>query len=149
MHLYAQQQSGASGRGLSAADFQLATAFAYWCLPQVFFYALYSLLGEVLNARKVFGPFTWAPVANNVIAIAGLVLFNVLFGAVQVKHAASTIWTPGMIALLAGSATLGVVGAGVLPRAVLAPGGPALPARVPLARGRASARSGGPRSGPS
>jgi putative peptidoglycan lipid II flippase len=109
VHLYAQQQSGSSGRGLTAADFQLAQAFAYWCLPQVFFYALYSLLGEVLNARKVFGPFTWAPVANNLIAIAGLVLFNVLFGALNVKHAGSTIWTPGMIALLAGSATLGVL----------------------------------------
>ena len=41
--------------------------FAYWCLPQIFFYALYSLLGEVLNARGVFGPFTWAPVLNNVV----------------------------------------------------------------------------------
>jgi putative peptidoglycan lipid II flippase len=109
VHLYAQQQSGSSGRGFSAADFQLATAFAYWCLPQVFFYALYSLLGEVLNARKVFGPFTWAPVANNVIAIAGLVLFDVLFSAMRVDVSASTIWTPGMIALLAGSASLGVL----------------------------------------
>jgi putative peptidoglycan lipid II flippase len=63
----------------------------------------------VLNARKVFGPFTWAPAANNIIAIAGLVLFNVLFSAMNVKHSGSTIWTPGMTALLAGSATLGVV----------------------------------------
>jgi putative peptidoglycan lipid II flippase len=108
VHLYASQATAGSGRGLSPADFQLATAFAYWCLPQVLFYALYSLLGEVLNARRVFGPFTWAPVVNNVIAIAGLVTFNVLFrdgGSTPSSH-----WTSGMIVLLAGSATLGVVG---------------------------------------
>ena len=108
VHLYAQQQSGGSAKGLGAADFELATAFAYWCLPQVFFYALYSLLGEVLNARKVFGPFTWAPVINNLVAVAGLLTFNLLF--VQVARSDSSTWTPAMIALIGGSATLGVVG---------------------------------------
>jgi putative peptidoglycan lipid II flippase len=107
VHLYASQQAGSSGRGLSAADFQLATAFAYWCLPQVFFYALYSLLGEVLNARRVFGPFTWAPVVNNLVAIAGLLAFNLIFSSVKQSDASS--WTPGMVALIAGSASLGVV----------------------------------------
>jgi putative peptidoglycan lipid II flippase len=106
VHLYAQQQTGGSARGFSALDFQLATAFAYWCLPQVFFYALYSLLGEVLNARKVFGPFTWAPVANNLIAIGGLLAFNLLYASVE--HSKSSAWTPGMVALIGGSATLGV-----------------------------------------
>ncbi|HEY1531780.1 MAG TPA: murein biosynthesis integral membrane protein MurJ [Galbitalea sp.] len=106
VHLYAQQQTAGSSKGFSAQDFQLATAFAYWCLPQVFFYALYSLLGEVLNARRVFGPFTWAPVANNLIAIAGLLAFNLLYASVQ--HANSAAWTPGMVALIGGSATLGV-----------------------------------------
>jgi putative peptidoglycan lipid II flippase len=105
VHLYAQQQTGGSSRGLSSRDFQLATAFAYWCLPQVFFYALYSLLGEVLNARKVFGPFTWAPVANNLIAIAGLLAFNVLYSSVQ--HENSDLWTPSMVALIGGSACSG------------------------------------------
>jgi putative peptidoglycan lipid II flippase len=108
VHLYASQATNGSGRGLSAADFQLATAFAYWCLPQVLFYALYSLLGEVLNARRVFGPFTWAPVVNNLIAIAGLVAFNLLFRASSLSDASH--WTAGMVTLLAGSATLGVVG---------------------------------------
>ena len=46
----------------------LATAFAYWCLPQLFFYGLYSILGEVLNSRSEFGPFMWAPVLNNVVS---------------------------------------------------------------------------------
>jgi putative peptidoglycan lipid II flippase len=106
VHLYAAQQEAGSSRGLSAQDVQLATAFAYWCLPQVFFYALYSLLGEVLNARRVFGPFTWAPVINNLVAIAGLLIFDALFNSVSTADSAN--WTPGMIALIAGSATLGV-----------------------------------------
>jgi putative peptidoglycan lipid II flippase len=29
----------------------LATAFAYWCLPQILFYGLFALVGESLNAR--------------------------------------------------------------------------------------------------
>ncbi len=103
VRLYAQSGE----RGFSDAGIALATAFAYWCLPQVLFYALYSLLGQVLNARRVFGPFTWAPALNNVIAILGLVVFLVLFGGDPAHRDAAT-WTPGMIALLGGSATLGI-----------------------------------------
>ncbi|TBN58134.1 murein biosynthesis integral membrane protein MurJ [Glaciihabitans arcticus] len=102
------QQGGEGSRGLDPADRELANLFAYWCLPQIFFYAVYSLLGEVLNARRVFGPFTWAPVVNNVIAIGGLVAFIVMFGA-DPANAEGEDWTTGMIALVAGSATLGVV----------------------------------------
>ena len=84
----------------------LSTAFAYWCLPQIFFYGLYALLGEILNARRVFGPYTWAPIVNNVVSIAGFGLFIVLFSGPQESVSA---WTPGMIAVLAGTATLGIV----------------------------------------
>lgn len=103
--LYAQE-AGGSGRGFSPDDMALAIALAYWSLPQVLFYALYSLLGEVLNARKVFGPFTWAPVLNNIVFIAGLVIFNTLFGERDVTVALE--WTNGMVALLAGGATAGI-----------------------------------------
>ena len=58
----------------------LATAFAYWCLPQIFFYGVFALLGEILNARRVFGPYTWAPIVNNLVSITGFALFIVLFG---------------------------------------------------------------------
>ena len=87
----------------------LATAFAYWCLPQIVFYGLYTVLGEVLNARRVFGPFTWAPVLNNVIGIGGIVWFIVAFGADPDGTRSATDWSPTSIALLAGSSTLGVV----------------------------------------
>jgi putative peptidoglycan lipid II flippase len=101
--LYSQQGDA----GLGPDDIALANLFAYWCLPQIFFYAVYSLLGEVLNARRYFGPFTWAPVVNNVVAIAGLVVFLLIFGAAS-DDAASASVTPEMIALIGGSATLGV-----------------------------------------
>jgi putative peptidoglycan lipid II flippase len=105
VRLYASS-AGEDGRGMSSDELGLATAFAYWCLPQILFYALYSLLGEVLNARKIFGPFTWAPVLNNVVAIAGLLAFNIAFSSNDTSVASG--WTPSMIAVLAGTATLGV-----------------------------------------
>jgi len=84
----------------------LATAFAYWCLPQLFFYGLYSILGEVLNARSSFGPYMWAPVLNNVVAIAGLGVFIGLFGPSSMGSVDQ--WGSGSISILAGTATAGV-----------------------------------------
>ena len=101
------QSSGGDGGGFSPRGVALATAFAYWCLPQILFYALYSLIGEVLNGRKVFGPFTWAPVLNNVVAIAGLIVFTALFGDAS-ANSSPDVWTPPMIAVLAGSSTIGI-----------------------------------------
>lgn len=86
----------------------LAIAFAWWCMPQIFFYGLYTLLGEVLNARRSFGPFTWVPVLNNVVAIAGLLVFGAVFGFDPDGARDVGDWTSGMVALLAGSATLGI-----------------------------------------
>ncbi len=84
----------------------LATALAYWCLPQILFYGIYALLGETLNARRIFGPFTWAPVINNVVSIAGFLALGALFGNVPTRAAA---WTPEMTAMLGGTATLGIM----------------------------------------
>ncbi|SDQ15239.1 murein biosynthesis integral membrane protein MurJ [Curtobacterium sp. UNCCL20] len=101
------QSAGDGGKGFSAATTDLAVAFAFWCLPQILFYAMYSLLGEVLNAKQVFGPFTWAPLLNNVIAIAGLIVFIAMFGG-RAVNASTDDWTPLKIAVLAGSASVGV-----------------------------------------
>lgn len=90
----------------------LAVAFAYWCLPQILFYGWYTVLGEMLNAKKIFGPFTWAPALANVIAILGTVAFILVFGASN--HPPISGWTPASIALLAGSATLGVAAQAVI-----------------------------------
>jgi putative peptidoglycan lipid II flippase len=94
--------------GLRGEQAMLATAFAYWSLPQIFFLGLYTLLGEALNARKSFGPFTWAPVLNNVVAIVLLVIFIGAFHADPGGQRSISSWSPAMIALLAGGATLGI-----------------------------------------
>ncbi|WP_380164213.1 murein biosynthesis integral membrane protein MurJ [Jannaschia sp. R86511] len=96
-----------TGGEWAAPQFDLAVAFALWCLPQLFFYGVYTLFGQLLNARGSFGPYMWAPVVNNVVAIAGLLVFWGLFGVQQLSDPLT--WTPAMVALLAGSATLGVV----------------------------------------
>jgi len=83
----------------------LATALAYWCLPQILFYGLYALLGEALNARRIFGPFTWAPVVNNIVSIVGFLILGAVFAPVSRNSAQ---WTPEMIAALGGTATLGI-----------------------------------------
>lgn len=103
VNLYAS--SSDDGRGFTAEQMALAIALAYWCLPQIFFYALYTLLGEIFNARGQFGPYTWAPVLNNVVSIAGLVLVLLLVGNRTIDPAA---WTPDRVALLGGVTTAGV-----------------------------------------
>ncbi len=95
--------------GWSDAQLALATAFAYWCLPQLFFYGLYSMLGEVLNARSYFGPFMWAPVLSNLVGLIGWVSFLVIFGADPTGERTVDQWSQAEIALLAGSSTLGVM----------------------------------------
>ena len=49
-------------------------------MPQVFFYGVHVLAGQVLNARDKFGPMMWAPIANNVVSIVVLLVFWVVFG---------------------------------------------------------------------
>lgn len=98
------------GSRLDAAWLPIAFAFAMWCVPQLFFYGMYTLLGQVLNARSVFGPYMWAPAVNNVIAITGLLVYLAVFGRFDAANPQpAEAWGAGRIALLAGSATLGVV----------------------------------------
>lgn len=90
--------------GFDQATYALSTSFALICLPQIFFYGLYTLLGQVLTARGQFAAYMWAPVLANVVAIAGLVTFLLVMPTqVQARD-----WTPAMVWLLAGSATAGV-----------------------------------------
>ncbi len=91
---------------LSPANARVATLLAYWCLPQIFFYGLYTVLGQVLNARGSFGPMMWAPVVNNLIAIAGGLAFIALF-TVNPRLPASL--TGPAIVFLGAVTTLGVV----------------------------------------
>lgn len=99
-----------AGSGGDPAQLRLATVFAYWCVPQLFFYGAYALLGQVLNARGSFGPYMWAPVVNNVVSIAGFGAFALVIGTTT----SAAGWTVERVLLLAGSATLGVVAQAVV-----------------------------------
>ncbi|WP_315093033.1 murein biosynthesis integral membrane protein MurJ [uncultured Cellulomonas sp.] len=93
----------------------LATTFAYWCIPQLFFYGAYALLGQVLNARGSFGPYMWAPAVNNLVAIAGFGVFIALFGGWKTSDVVdASTWTAGQTTLLAAAASLGVVAQAVV-----------------------------------
>ena len=83
----------------------LATAFARLCLPQIFFYGVYALLSQVLNARGYFGAPMFAPILNNVVAIASFMLFLAIAGT---SAAADGVLTPDQIAILGIGTTLGV-----------------------------------------
>ena len=87
----------------------LAIAFALWLTPQVFFFALYTVAGEILNARSLFGPYSWTPALNNAFHITGLVIFCWIFGADPDGTAAVERWNLLSQFLIAGTATLGVM----------------------------------------
>ncbi|GAB3601918.1 murein biosynthesis integral membrane protein MurJ [Microbacterium aureliae] len=97
--------------GFSEQQRALSTAFAYWCLPQIFFYGMFALIGESLNARRIFTPYAWAPVLNNIVSIAGFAAFILLFGG---DRSGLDGWTPGAIALVGGTATLGIIAQAVV-----------------------------------
>ncbi|MBW9209921.1 murein biosynthesis integral membrane protein MurJ [Mumia sp. zg.B53] len=60
----------------------LSSAYALmrYCLPQIFFYGAFVLVGQILNSRGRFGPMMWAPIVNNLISCAILVTYIVLYG---------------------------------------------------------------------
>ncbi|NWL11612.1 murein biosynthesis integral membrane protein MurJ [Paenarthrobacter nitroguajacolicus] len=96
-------------QGYSEQQKALAVTFAFWCLPQIFFYGLYALLTQVLNAHGAFGPAMWAPILNNLVAIAGLGMFIWILG--ENIHNPHTLdnWGPTQTFLIAGFSTFGVV----------------------------------------
>ena len=92
---------------------RLATLFAWWLLPQILFFSLYTVVGEVLNAKSFFGPYAWSPVLNNLISIAGMVVFILLYGPDANGVLSLDRWDPLAIFLLAGSSTIGVAVQGI------------------------------------
>lgn len=89
-----------------ADSLALATAFAYWCLPQVFFYGMFAIVGETLNARGIYGPYAWAPIMNNIVSIAGFVVILAIWGG---PHKYVGEWTTPMVYALGGVATGAIV----------------------------------------
>ncbi|MEY2989492.1 MAG: hypothetical protein RLZZ163_408 [Actinomycetota bacterium] len=88
------------------AEYDLAVAFARLCLPQIFFYGLYTMLSQVLNSRGKFGAPMFAPIANNIVAIA---TFSIFIWVAGTSAAADGVLTTGQVLLLGIGTTLGVV----------------------------------------
>lgn len=83
---------------------EIAIAFTRYCLPQIFFLGLFTMLGQVANARGSFAPLMWAPIANNLVVI-------VVFAAILLTQHAIEIGTitDQQTQLLGWGTTLGVV----------------------------------------
>ncbi|MFJ3308765.1 murein biosynthesis integral membrane protein MurJ [Streptomyces sp. NPDC086549] len=86
----------------TGAQAATTVAFARSCLPQILFLGLFTLLGQVLNARGRFGAMMWTPVLNNVVVIA-------VFGLYLATATTGRTLTPGETALLGWGTTAGVV----------------------------------------
>jgi putative peptidoglycan lipid II flippase len=54
--------------------------FARFCFPQIFFFGLYVLIGQMLNARGRFGPMMWAPIVNNIVVITIFATYLLVVG---------------------------------------------------------------------
>ncbi|WP_449374230.1 murein biosynthesis integral membrane protein MurJ [Arthrobacter psychrolactophilus] len=93
----------------SGKNLDLAITFGLFLLPQIFFYGLFSLLGQVLNAHNSFKAYAWAPVINNVVAIAGLLVFLAVSGTATSNPPTVDNWTATQTWILTGTATLGIV----------------------------------------
>jgi len=83
---------------------EIAIAFTRYCLPQIFFLGVFTMLGQVANARGSFGPLMWAPIANNLVGIA-------IFGSFLIFSPAVTTdtITPFQVQLLGWGTTFSVV----------------------------------------
>lgn len=79
---------------------------AYLTMPQIFFYGMFFLIGQVLNARERFGPMMWAPVMNNVISIG---VFGIYLGVWGTSGGRSEPFTLAQTLFLGISATFGIL----------------------------------------
>ena len=104
VNLYAGNINGPPGSA-AGAQHHLMVIFAYFFIPQIFFYGMDSLLGAILNTRGRFGANMWTPVINNVVVIAVGGLFVVTEG----LHRTPQDISPAGVKLLGIGTTLGIV----------------------------------------
>ena len=94
-----------SGRAVTGNVHHLAVIFAFFFIPQIFFYGVSSLIGAVLNSRGSFAAPMWTPIVNNVVVIAVLGLFVAVVG----LHKSVVTVSGGDLVLLGLGTTLGIV----------------------------------------
>ncbi|MET0740807.1 MAG: murein biosynthesis integral membrane protein MurJ [Candidatus Nanopelagicales bacterium] len=86
-------------------DYEVSVTFARYCLPQILFYGLFTMWSQVLNARGRFAAPMFAPVVNNLVAIASAGAFLAIAGTGTTTDSV----TDGEMALLGLGSTLGIV----------------------------------------
>ncbi|MFF7865074.1 murein biosynthesis integral membrane protein MurJ [Streptomyces qaidamensis] len=84
--------------------FELTVVFARFLLPQIFFYGLFGILGQVLNAREKFGAMMWTPVLNNVVLVG---MFGAYLGLMAVPDRVEDV-TATQVRLLGLGTTAGI-----------------------------------------
>ncbi|MCX5063368.1 murein biosynthesis integral membrane protein MurJ [Streptomyces sp. NBC_00201] len=84
--------------------FQLTVVFGRFLLPQIFFYGLFGIYGQVLNAREKFGAMMWTPVLNNVVLVG---MFGAYLGLMTAPHRVEDI-TVAQVRLLGIGTTAGI-----------------------------------------
>jgi putative peptidoglycan lipid II flippase len=94
-----------AGNISNAGEHQVMVVFAYFFIPQIFFYGMDSLLGAILNTRGRFGANMWTPVINNAVVI----IVGGLFILTEGVHRNADNVSSGGIHLLAIGTTLGIV----------------------------------------
>ena len=90
---------------ITGPEHHLMVIFAYFFIPQIFFYGVSSLAGGILNARGHFAAPMWTPVINNIVVILVLLLFIATGG---IGTNPSTI-SASQIQLLGFGTTLGII----------------------------------------
>ena len=90
---------------IQGSERHVMLVFAYFFIPQIFFYGVSSLAGAILNARGRFAAPMWTPVINNIVVILILLMYVAVAG---LSRTTATI-TSGQIVLLGIGTTLGIV----------------------------------------
>lgn len=83
---------------------EVTLIFMYFCLPQILFYGLFAILGQIANSRGSFAPMMWAPILNNLIVIAIFSLFLLHYPGLDLSKI-----TDGQVRSLAIATTSGIV----------------------------------------
>ena len=89
---------------ITGRQLHVLVIFAYFFIPQIFFYGMSSLISAVLNARRSFAAPMWTPVINNVVVIVVLGMYMAIAGPGRDMHI-----TSGQVELLGVGTTIGIV----------------------------------------
>ena len=88
---------------------EITLIFMLFCLPQILFYGIFALLGQVANSRGSFAPMMWAPIVNNLVVIS---IFSIFL--VQNPDLRAETITDTQVQTLGIATTLGIVAQSLL-----------------------------------